>query len=187
MANHFFVGFAMNKTMNLLARIVGSGFLVASIAMVMPVPVHADDAKACAGGEHRQFDFWLGNWAVSNNGASVGKSKVDLALDQCLIVENWEGARNHSGENIVGYSPEDRRWYGMFADNEGRIHVFTEGKVAAGVAEFQGTSRGPNGEAVLNRMKIARSGADKVEETWEKSSDNGANWNVVYRGEYSRK
>ena len=187
MANHFVVGFAMNKIPNLLARITRCGFLMASIAMVLPVAAHADDAKSCASGEHRRLDFWLGNWSVSNNGAGVGKSKVENALDQCLIVENWEGARNHSGENIFAYSPEDHRWYGMFADNEGRIHVFTEGKVSAGVAEFQGTSRSSNGEAVLNRMKIARSGVDKVEETWEKSSDNGANWSVVYHGEYSRK
>lgn len=165
---------------------VSCGFLMAGLAMLTPLSAHADDAKPCASGEHRELDFWLGNWSVSANGASVGKSKVELALDQCLIVENWEGAKHHSGEKIFAYSPEDHGWYGMFADNEGRMHVFTEGKVMAGVAEFQGTSRGPNGETVLNRMKLARSGADKVEETWEKSSDHGASWNVVYRGVYSR-
>jgi hypothetical protein len=177
----------MNKTLNFLTRIVSCGFLMAIFAMLTPFAAHADDAKPCANGEHRELDFWLGNWSVSNNGASVGKSKVELALDQCLIVENWEGAKNHSGETIFAYSPGDHQWYGMSGDNEGRMHVFTEGKVTAGVAEFQGTSRGPNGETVLNRMKLARLGADKVEETWEKSSDSGSSWNVVYRGEYSRR
>ena len=74
----------------------------------------------------------------------------------------------------------------MFADNEGRVHVFTSGKVASGSAEFEGKSRGPKGENVLNRVKIIRLNANKVEQNWEKSSDNGATWSVVFRGEYSR-
>ena len=74
----------------------------------------------------------------------------------------------------------------MFADNKGRVHVFTSGKVASGTAEFEGTGRGPNGESVLNRVKVIRLNPNKVEQTWEKSTDNGANWNVVFRGEYSR-
>jgi hypothetical protein len=27
---------------------------------------------------------------------------------------------------------------------------------------------------------------NKVEQMWEKSTDNGTTWNVVFRGEYSR-
>jgi hypothetical protein len=177
----------MNKRSNLLVRIVGSGFLIASIAMVLPAVAYADDAKPCAIGEHRQFDYWLGNWSVSYGGPPVGTSKVELALDLCMIVESWDGARNHSGKTMFAYSPEDHSWYGMFADNEGHVHIFSLGKVAGGAGEFQGTSRGSNGETVLNRVKIVRVSADKVEQTWEKSTDNGSTWKVAYRGEYTRK
>jgi len=177
----------MSKRTSLLARIISAGLLIAGIAMVVPVVAYADDAKPCAGGEHRQFDYWLGNWSVSYGGPPAGTSKVELALDQCMIVESWDGARNHSGKTIFAYSPDDHSWYGMFADNEGRAHIFNQGKVSAETAEFQGTSHGPNGETVLNRVKIVRASADKVEQTWEKSADNGATWNMVYRGEYTRK
>src|SRR5579863_175152 len=50
------------------------------------------------------------------------------------------------------------------------------GKVASDTAAFEGTSRGTTRETVPN----------KVEQTWEKSTDNGASWNVAFRGEYSR-
>ena len=86
----------MNKRTNLLARIVGSGLLMAGIAMVLPAAAYADDAKPCAGGEHRQFDYWLGNWSVSYGGPPAGRSKVEFVLDQCMIDESWEGAKNHS-------------------------------------------------------------------------------------------
>ena len=74
----------------------------------------------------------------------------------------------------------------MFADNQGRVHVF-EGKVAAGVAEFTGPSRGADGQAVLNRIKVVRLAGNKVEQSWEKSKDNGVSWTMDFRGEYSRK
>jgi hypothetical protein len=38
----------------------------------------------------------------------------------------------------------------------------------------------------LNRVKVTRLSPNKVEQTWEKSSDNGTTWNLAFRGEYSR-
>ena len=147
----------------------------------------AEAAGCAASAETRQFDYWLGDWNVGGPGASSNsKSTVALTLDKCVFVETWDGGRGHAGQNVFGYSPDDHTWYGMFADNHGRVHIFTQGTVSDGTAEFRGPSRGQNGEAVLNRVKIVRVAVDKVEQTWEKSSDNGGTWNVVFRGEYSR-
>ena len=117
---------------------------------------------------------------------STATSKVSLALDQCLLVENWDGGRGHSGENMFAYSPEEKTWYGMFADNTGRVHVFSNGKVASGIAEFRGSSHGPKGETVLNKVRVVRIDASRVEQTWQKSTDNGATWTTEFRGEYAR-
>lgn len=148
----------------------------------------AADADSCAtNSTNRQLDYWLGNWKIGAEGSSGNAhSAVTLSLDKCLVVENWDGGRGHYGQNVFGYSADDKSWYGMFADNEGRVHVFTSGKVTTGSAEFEGTSRGANGESVLNRVKVIRLNPNKVEQTWDKSTDNGATWNVVFRGEYSR-
>jgi hypothetical protein len=136
---------------------------------------------------NRQLDYWLGTWKIGSAGSSGNAhSTVTLSLDKCLVVENWDGGRGHYGQNVFGYSADDKSWYGLFADNEGRVHVFTSGKVASDTAAFEGTSRGPKGESVFNRVKIIRLNPNTVEQTWEKSTDNGASWNVVFRGEYSR-
>jgi hypothetical protein len=81
----------------------------------------------------------------------------------------------------------DQGWRGLFADNEGRAHAFINGKISAGTAEFLGPNRGPNGEDVLNRIRVVRLSADKVEQTWDKSTDKGATWSPVFRLEYLRK
>jgi hypothetical protein len=75
----------------------------------------------------------------------------------------------------------------MFADNQGRVHVFVNGKVASGSAEFSGPSQGTDGQMIVNRVRIVRIGPDKVEQIWEKSSDLGATWTTEFRGGYSRK
>ena len=147
----------------------------------------AAETPAATDPENRQFDFWLGDWAIADpNGSSEASSRVSLALGQYLVVENWDDGRSHKGENLFAYSADDKTWHGMFADNQGRVHVFT-GKVSGGLAEFYGPSRGPAGEAVLNRIRVVRLAPDRVEQSWEKSADNGGSWTVVFKGEYSRK
>jgi hypothetical protein len=138
--------------------------------------------------ESRQLDYWLGDWSVGSLGSSGGgSSTVSLSLDQCLFVERWDGGKGHAGENVFAYSPDDKTWRALFADNEGRVHIFVDGTVTSGSAEFHGPSRGPNGEAFLNRVKIVRVSPDKVQQIWDKSTDNGATWNTVFSGDYSRK
>jgi hypothetical protein len=168
-----------------------SKFILGGILVLLAITgtsLAANDPAPCASNSaNRQLDYWVGNWKVGAEGSSWNAhSTVSLSLDKCLVIETWDGGRGHRGENVFGYSADDKNWYGMFADNEGRVHVFTSGKVSSGSAEFQGASRGPNGESVLNRVKVTRKNPNQVEQTWEKSTDNGTTWNVVFRGEYSR-
>jgi hypothetical protein len=168
----------------LVIAVVGGGLALCPTSALAAV----DSAPCSANSASRQLDYWLGNWTVTYPGASGSStSKVHLSLDQCLFVESWDNGKGHIGENMFAYSPDDKSWYGMFADNQGHVHVFVDGKVASGSAEFNGPSRGANGETVLNRVKIVGLAPDKVEQTWEKSTDKGGSWTTVFRGEYARR
>lgn len=147
----------------------------------------ANSSPCATNPQSRQLDFWLGNWNIAAPGSSANAtSKVTLSLDQCLLVESWDGGRRHSGENMFAYSPEEKSWYGMFADNTGRVHVFSDGNVASGTAEFQGKSHNDKGQTVFNKVTVVRIDANRVEQTWQKSTDNGASWTTEFRGEYTR-
>jgi hypothetical protein len=159
-----------------------------AIGLCQAPPAFAAHPAPCAANPHsRQLDFWLGDWTSSAPGSAHAVSTVSLALDQCMVIESWDGGRGHKGENIFAYSPDDKSWHGMFADNEGRVHVFLNGKVSSGSAEFSGPSRGPDGQAVLNRVRIVGLGPGKAEQVWQKSTDNGTTWSTEFRGEYSRR
>ena len=164
------------------------GAVLALLAIAAALPAHAATTTCSTNSEIRQLDYWLGTWTVSAPGsADTSTARVSLSLDHCLFTENWDNGKGHAGQDMFAYSPDDNSWHGMFADNEGRVHLFDRGKVAAGTAEFEGPSRGPQGEAVLNRVKLVRVSPNKLQQTWEKSTDNGATWNTIFRGEYSRK
>jgi hypothetical protein len=102
-------------------------------------------------------------------------------------VESWQDAPGHAGENRFAYNYEHKSWLGMFADNRGHVHVFVDGKVLPGAAEFYGPVRGPNGETILHLIRVSRVNGNKVQQIWEKSTDNGTTWSTVFKGQYSRK
>jgi hypothetical protein len=137
---------------------------------------------------NRALDFWLGQWSVSAPGsAPSATSTVSLELDKCVVVERWDGGRGHVGENLFAYSDDDKKWHGLFADNEGRVHVFLEGEASPSQVRFSGPSQSSDGETFLNRVTIRRIDADTVEQAWEKSSDGGKTWTNAFRGQYTRK
>ena len=162
--------------------------LLFCIAFVPRASAANGPGTCAANSESRPLDFWVGDWTISSAGSSFNAtSTVSLSLDNCVITENWDGGKGQRGENIFAYSYGDQGWRGLFVDNEGRAHAFINGKISAGTAEFLGPNRGSNGEEVLNRIRVVRLSADKVEQTWDKSTDKGATWNPVFRLEYSRK
>jgi hypothetical protein len=168
--------------------LTGLAGLAFTLGTVLPLAVSAADAGACAANaQSRQLNYWLGAWVVSYPGAPRGSaSKIQLELDKCLFVENWQDGKGHKGENFLAFSADDQSWRGLFADNRGRLHIFTGGSVADGSAEFLGPGRGPNGESILNRLKLVRVNENRLQQTWEKSADGGKTWTGEFTLDYSR-
>jgi hypothetical protein len=162
-------------------------FVAIALCSYRAAPPAFANPTCSANPESRRMDFWLGDWTVTYPGMpGSANSKVYVELDKCMIVESWGGGKGHSGKNMFAYSDDDKSWYGMFADNQGRVHVF-EGKVVNGSGEFTGPSRGPNGKTVLNKIRIMRGNVNQVQQSWEKSTDNGATWTMEFHGDYTRK
>lgn len=174
--------------MNQQTRYQLSTILLTAMLVSCSALSSAQENSCAANRDTQQLNYWLGDWSIAAPGAAAdASSHVSLSLDKCVVVENWKGENNHFGENVFGYSAGDKSWKGFFADNRGHVHIFVDGRVSTGKAEFEGPSFGDNGEKVLNRIRITRLSADKVEQTWDKSTDNGATWKPQFRLEYTRK
>ena len=55
-------------------------------------PPAAPTVSPCDSENHRQFDFWIGEWEVSSNGQPAGTNSIQSILGGCALQENWRGA-----------------------------------------------------------------------------------------------
>jgi hypothetical protein len=59
---------------------------------------------ACINAEHRQFDFWLGDWQVHRaDGSLAGINRITLEYGGCVIHERYVTGKGYSGESLNVY------------------------------------------------------------------------------------
>jgi tetratricopeptide (TPR) repeat protein len=141
--------------------------------------------------ENRQFDFWIGEWrVVTADGANAaGDSKIELILGDCVVQENWTsaGTAGYQGKSYNIYNPDLKRWEQFWNDNVGgMIHFY--GGLKDGVMDYW-TDEIPqkDGTKLKRHLQFIPSGADKVRQFSQGSSDGGKTWKVEYDFIYNRK
>ena len=134
--------------------------------------------------EYRQFDFWLGEWDVEQNGSKIARSSIQLILDECVIFENYE-APGYSGKSLNMWDAQEARWEQHYTDTGGTSTTFI-GKLEDGkmVMLSEGIR---NGTKVTTRMTYSKEGPDRVRQLLETSLDGGKTWASSYDGMYVRR
>jgi len=137
--------------------------------------------------EYRQFDFWLGEWDVYNQGgAKAGTSKIDLILGDCVVLENWTGGGGGEGKSFNKYSPEFKRWEQYWVDAQGST-TFFHGMLEGTSMVYYAETPQPNGSILKRRLTFFNLGPDKVRQFSQQSKDDGKSWQTEYDLIYIRK
>jgi tetratricopeptide (TPR) repeat protein len=140
--------------------------------------------------ENRQFDFWVGEWDVtdSSSGVTAGSSRIDKELGDCVIWENWTSANStYAGKSYNIYNASLKRWEQFWVDNVGgMIHFY--GGLKDGVMDFY-TDEIPqaDGTRLKRHLQFFNLSPDKVRQFSQGSTDTGKTWNVEYDFTYTRK
>jgi tetratricopeptide (TPR) repeat protein len=136
--------------------------------------------------EHRQFDFWVGEWTVQNaQGQQVGTSSIQRIENGCVILENWTAGPNATGKSINFYDATLRKWRQTWADSVGGVSEFA-GEFKDSALRFEGESHTPAGTRILRRLTFFNLGPDRVRQFSEASTDGGKTWSVNYDFIYTR-
>jgi len=142
--------------------------------------------RPCEGEGHHQFDFWLGKWEVTWGEGEAGTNHIERVLGGCVILEQFDGRPGTPlrGMSVSTYDSSKDQWHQTWVDNQGGYLDF--------VGEWHGdqmimvreavTEDGP----VLQRMVWYEIQPDKMEWNWERSTDGGENWNVLWQIHYRR-
>lgn len=137
--------------------------------------------------EHRQFDFWVGDWEVkSAQGQPLGTNKIERLVEGCLLLENWTGAQGGSGKSINFFDGTTGKWHQTWVGFQGNV-VNLDGEYKEGVLRFTGTTKQGRGPETLERLTFFNLGPDRVRQLWEQSTDAGKTWNIAFDGYYFRK
>jgi hypothetical protein len=164
------------------------------LGMVMP-GIAAAQAPAvntpptCAAPEHRQFDFWLGAWEVSNpKGKPLGRSRVEAILENCVLLEHWNSATGFAGKSFNLYNRDTGKWEQFWVDQSGaRLHL--SGGLVDDAMVLRGVQDKPHAETQLaqhERITWTPNADGSVRQLWETSKDDGKTWAVSFDGVYRR-
>ncbi|MCA1614532.1 MAG: hypothetical protein LC800_10455 [Acidobacteria bacterium] len=87
-----------------------------------PVPPRPPRPGAnCTAPEFRQFDFWLGAWAVAGpDGKEQGQSELTRAAEGCAVREQCTGTGGFNGLSI-NYYGRDGKWHQHWVGSDGLI------------------------------------------------------------------
>jgi hypothetical protein len=143
--------------------------------------------KPCSGPEHRQFDFWIGDWEVETpDGKPAGTNRIERILDGCVLQESWTGARGMRGMSFNMYSAADKRWHQSWVDTGGNL-LSLAGGLEDGRMILAGDTPQADGRVVANRITWQKLDDGRVRQHWETSADSGRTWQDAFVGLYRRK
>lgn len=144
----------------------------------------APSPPACRTPEHRQFDFWLGDWnVVGPQGRQVGTNTITSVLDGCALHESWVGGGGMSGNSYNIYFEAEKRWHQTWVDNSGTL-LELNGGLQDGKMVLAGEGPGAKGGRVKHRITWSKLDQGRVRQLWESSTDGGGTWTVAFDGTY---
>ena len=164
------------------------------LALCVPLAAAAQDGEPaaapaggpCAAAEYRQFDFWVGDWDVSQKGEPAGVNTIQAVHGGCALQENWQGTGEGgiSGSSYNIYDRATGKWHQSWVDSSGSLLLLDGGLVDGSmVLQGQRPTRDGSGQA-SHRITWTPNPDGSVRQLWEASTDGGANWSVLFDGLY---
>jgi len=181
---------SVGASVRFVASAVALVCLFASAVAFVRGDAHANGGTApstCAAPESHQFDFWIGDWVVTDSaGAKVLGTEHNVSvLGGCALQENWNGSDGSVGTSLNAYIVGPKKWHQSWIANNGNL-LLLDGAFAGGKMVLQGASAGPKG-TILNRITWTPLADGRVRQTWDISTDGGKTWVMSFDGYYKRK
>jgi hypothetical protein len=163
------------------------GALLAAAAPARPQDAPAPAPKPCSTPEHRQFDFWVGDWEVTQpDGTVAGTNRIDIILGGCVLQESWKSANGRSVGHSFNLYARDGRWHQTWVDNSGLLLELVGGLEDGRMVMSQERTT-PEGQKALHEISWTKLETGQVKQHWRVTTDNGQTWKDVFVGIYTRK
>lgn len=150
--------------------------LIGASGQSVPPPVNHD------------FDFWLGDWSVTNQakGKQAAENHIELRHGGRVLVENYTTPNGYTGMSVNGYDGISKRWHQCWMDNAGGV-LDLYGGLVDGKMVLVGETNLPGTGTQQERITWTPNPDGSVRQHWEQSGDGGKTWTTAFDGLYRKK
>ena len=147
----------------------------------------------CTAEAYRQFDFWIGEWDVTNRQPPAGspptrsRNRITRILNGCAILEEFEypNGYGYAGKSLSFYDSNSRKWHQTWVDTGGAPLYLEGGLEGPSMVLFDVRTSRANGLTWTQRITWTPLPGGRVRQHWEVSKDGGATWENRFDGEYA--
>jgi Protein of unknown function (DUF1579) len=152
----------------------------------------------CSTPEHRQMDFWLGDWDALVRSPKApgseewlearGSNHITRGDNGCSVVEDFHAAgpsQPWTGRSVSQFSPRQGKWRQTWVDESNAYLAFTGGPEGKDFALY-GEAFAQKGVERQMRMVFSNIRADAFSWRWEATTDGGKTWSPQILIEYTR-
>lgn len=142
--------------------------------------------RSCDLPEAQQFDFWVGKWDLEWGDGETGTNVIEKKLDGCVIVEKFDGSpsRPLRGMSVSSYNADLGKWQQTWVDNHGGYLDFVGGYADSRMVLEREAVR--DGRKIRQRMVWYDIEDDSLSWNWERSTDGGDTWELLWQISYRR-
>jgi hypothetical protein len=153
--------------------------------LLLAIPAAQGAPAPCASAEHRQFDFWIGDWRVHTpDGKLAGINRITREYGGCVIHEHYATGKGYSGESLNTYDASRKVWHQTWVDSDGLL-LTLEGRWDGKSMVLEGLAPAPGGGTARQRIRWTPNSDGSVRQLWEAADEKGT-WSVVFDGRYTR-
>lgn len=142
----------------------------------------------CCTEQHQAFDFWIGEWIVTNaDGTKAGENSIQKIQDNCILLENWSSAKGaFTGTSQNFFNNKTKEWEQLWIDNQGG-HLKLKGNRVGNqmIMRTEGETN-KEGKIVYHRITWTSNDDGTVRQLWE-TITNGEDITIAFDGLYKKK
>ncbi|HVX87683.1 MAG TPA: hypothetical protein VG940_02060, partial [Gemmatimonadales bacterium] len=165
-------------------------FVAAVLLLPISLAAQQGPPPGCTTPEYRQFDYWVGDWEVTDSAGTIpyGTNTVTLEESGCVVHEHWTGSRGGTGQSFNYYDPRIRKWQQDWVASNAGSSLHLVGTLGDhDTMTLEADVPGPNGTTVHHRAQWIPQPDGRVRQYWRSTTDRGKTWTIVFDGWYRKK
>ncbi|TFG76700.1 MAG: hypothetical protein E4H26_04195 [Flavobacteriales bacterium] len=146
-----------------------------------------DSGCACCTKNHEAFDFWMGQWEVTNpDGSVAGTNRTDKIQSGCIIQEHWISANGKlTGSSFNFYNTKSGQWEQLWIDNSGNTLKLFGNRIEDRMVLTSEPFTLTDGNTYVNRITWTDLSDGSVRQLWELLQDDQV-VNILFDGRYTK-